>query len=152
MDLFLNPVSSNMVHAANDGSAEAFLKLSKEIRSGKCGIEAQMEDAKNFFNKVYEITEKYEFEFAYRTVKEIRQYISAAYEISGKSQEFSLTDSLDEQLLQKVLPKIHGNKKEIGELLDELEKICNENKMILSEMKIKQMKGKLAKIQYASFI
>jgi hypothetical protein len=152
MDLFLNPVSSNMVHAANDGSAEAFLKLSKEIRSGKCGIEAQMEDAKNFFNKVYAITEKYEFEFSYRTVKEIRQYISAAYEISKESHEFSLTNSLDEQLLQKVLPKIHGNKKEIGEMLDELEKICNENKMILSEMKIKQMKGKLAKIQYASFI
>lgn len=152
MDMFLNPANLNMIHAARDGSAEAFLILSNEIRRGKCKIDEQMEDVMEFFDRVYDITEKYEFEFAYRTVKEIRQYISAAYEISENPEEFTVINALDEQLLQKILPKIHGNKKEIGELLNDLEKICNEKKMILSEMKIKQMKGKLAKIQYASFI
>ena len=50
------------------------------------------------------------------------------------------------------MPKIHGNRKEIGELLDKLEKICNDNGFALSEKKIKQMKGKLDSVQYASFI
>lgn len=152
MNLFLNPVNSSKMHAANDGSAEMFLKLSKEIRSGKCKIDTKMKDVQGLFDKIYQVTEKYEYEFAYRTVKEIRQYISAAYELEGETDEFNLTDSMDEQLLQKILPKIHGNKKEIGELLEELEKICIDNKLTLSEKKLKQMKGKVARVQYASFI
>lgn len=152
MDLFLHPAGSNKIYAAKDGSAEAFLRLSMEIRSGKCEAAAQMNEVKELFDKIYGITEKSEFEFAYRTVKEIRQYISAAYEIAGEKQEFNLMQAVDEQILQKVLPKLHGNKKEIGELLAEFEEICDEHNMILSGKKIKQMKGKLAKTQYASFI
>lgn len=152
MDLFLHPAGSNKIYAAKDGSAEAFLRLSMEIRSGKCEVAAQMNEVKELFDKIYGITEKSEFEFAYRTVKEIRQYISAAYEIAGEKQEFNLMQAVDEQILQKVLPKLHGNKKEIGELLAEFEEICDEHNMILSGKKIKQMKGKLAKTQYASFI
>lgn len=152
MDLFLQPAGSNKIYAAKDGSAEAFLRLSLDIRSGKCEVAAQMNEVKELFDKIYGITEKSEFEFAYRTVKEIRQYISAAYEIAGEKQEFNLMQAVDEQILQKVLPKIHGNKKEIGELLAEFEEFCDAHNMILSEKKIKQMKGKLAKTQYASFI
>lgn len=152
MDLFLHPAGSDKIYAAKDGSAEAFLRLSMEIRSGKCEVAAQMNEVKELFDKIYGITEKSEFEFAYRTVKEIRQYISAAYEIAGEKQEFNLMQAVDEQILQKVLPKLHGNKKEIGELLAEFEEICDEHNMILSGKKIKQMKGKLAKTQYASFI
>ena len=58
----------------------------------------------------------------------------------------------DEQLVQKILPKIHGNRKEIGQLLDELETLCISNNLKLSLEKIRQMKGKLATVQYASFI
>jgi hypothetical protein len=70
--------------------------------------------------------------------------------------------------LQKILPKIHGNKKQIGSLLDELEKLCikkdsidpsvtpsitgNGYKLPLSLAKIRQMKDKLSRFQYASFI
>lgn len=86
-----------------------------------------------------------------RTVKEIRQYISAAYELTD-NKEFNINQAIDEQLTQKVLPKIHGNQKEIGVLLDELRVLCQKNELLLSGKKVEQMKGKLAKIQYASFI
>lgn len=162
LELFTAPVCTGKVRPANDGTAEAFLKLAKEIRAGKCNIEDagnqeganSMKDVKSVFDLIYEAVEKQGFEFAYRTVREIRQYIAAAYEIADRDSEFDLHRAIDEQLLQKVLPKVHGNKKEIGELLDELESICNQNKrkLELSEKKIKQMKGKLAKVQYASFI
>jgi len=165
MSLFSNVGVSSKVVTANDGSAEAFLRLSKEIRTGKLAIDddsnhyyededntkSNMEFVEAVFSDIYGIVEDNDFEFAFRTVKEIRQYISAAYELA-ENKEINLNKTIDEQLLQKVLPKIHGNKKEIGQLLDNLSELCDKYRLILSKNKIEQMKGKLAKVQYASFI
>lgn len=140
---------------AKSGVAEAFLRLAKEIRSGESRVdEQQMIKIHNIFTAIYEITEKNGYEFAYRTVREIRQYLSAACVLSGQWDDAEMYRAIDEQLLQKVLPKIHGNRKEIGTMLDELEAICkqNGNELELSRRKIEQMKGKLAAVQYASFI
>lgn len=163
--LFGGTGESGEVTPANDGSAEAFLGLFKEICAGKFAIgedsppyyddedhtKSNMEYVKDVFSDVYEIVEKNGFEFAFRTVKEIRQYISAAYELAEDT-EFQLNQTIDEQLLQKVLPRIHGNKKEIGQLLDDLGELCDNYQLVLSKKKIEQMKGKLAKVQYAGFI
>lgn len=167
LKLFGEVAVSSKVYPANDGSAEAFLKLAKQIQSGKMCIDedakplfsvvdgevfvSNMSHVEKVFAEIYEAVEKNDFEFAFRTVKEIRQYISAAYELLGDD-EFDLNQILDEQLLQKVLPKIHGNRKEIGELLEELSSVCDKYKFVKSKKKIEQMKGKLAKVQYASFI
>ena len=151
----------------NDGSAQAFLKLAKEIRTGKFAVDedlthyytdvdgdftgSNLDYVEGVFSDIYEIVQKYDFEFAFRTVKEIRNYIAAAYELLEKT-EFDLNKIIDEQLLQKILPKIHGNKKEIGQMLEELTGLCDKYSLVLSKKKIEQMKGKLAKVQYASFI
>lgn len=151
----------------NDGSAQAFLKLAKEIRTGKFAVDedlthyytdvdgdftgSNLDYVEGVFSDIYEIVQKYDFEFAFRTVKEIRNYIAAAYELLEKT-EFNLNQIIDEQLLQKILPKIHGNKKEIGQMLEELTGLCDKYSLLLSKKKIEQMKGKLAKVQYASFI
>jgi hypothetical protein len=63
-----------------------------------------------------------------------------------------LNRTIDEQILQKILPKLHGNKKEIGGILEKMGKLCADNGFKLTENKIKQMEVKLAKVQYASFI
>lgn len=110
----------------NDGSAQAFLKLAKEIRTGKFAVDedlthyytdvdgdftgSNLDYVEGVFSDIYEIVQKYDFEFAFRTVKEIRNYIAAAYELLEKT-EFNLNQIIDEQLLQKILPKIHGRKK-----------------------------------------
>lgn len=151
----------------NDGSAQAFLKLAKEIRTGKFAVDedlthyytdvdgdftgSNLDYVEGVFSDIYEIVQKYDFEFAFRTVKEIRNCIAAAYELLEKT-EFNLNQIIDEQLLQKILPKIHGNKKEIGQMLEELTGLCDKYSLVLSKKKIEQMKGKLAKVQYASFI
>ena len=153
LDLFLHPVISASVHPAKDGTAEGFLRLAKAIREGMCQVN---DDAFSrvyaLFGEVYSDTKREGYEFAYRTVKEIRQYIASAYEISPNKSEFNLTAAMDEQLIQKILPKIHGNKKMIGDLLHKLKELCRENDLKLSFEKIEQMEGKLAKTQYASFI
>lgn len=150
---------TNTIPPAKFGTAEAFLKLAEGIRNGKCNVDAKdMADVKTAFNEVYEIAAEQGYEFAYRTVREIRQYICAAKELSEEGQSFDVRASIDEQLLQKVLPKIHGNKKEIATLLDKLEAFCtqkdsSEQKSLdFSAKKIKEMKEKLDKVQYASFI
>lgn len=158
-------ISSSII--ANNGTSQAFLKLSKEIFSSNNFIDdthfsfSQNDDNQQFsknidfvydiFSEIYKIIEKNNFEFAFRTVKEIRQYILASSKISAED-KVNLNEIIDEQLLQKILPKIHGNEKEIGQLLEELIKLCEKYDLKLSEGKIKQMKGKLANVQYASFI
>lgn len=139
----------------NDGSAQAFLKLAKEIRTGKFAVDedlthyytdvdgdftgSNLDYVEGVFSDIYEIVQKYDFEFAFRTVKEIRNYIAAAYELLEKT-EFNLNQIIDEQLLQKILPKIHGNKKEIGQMLEELTGLCDKYSLVLSKKKIEQMK------------
>ena len=153
LELFINSATTKSVAAANDGTSAAFLNLALSVRAGCCNLDDNtLYSVQDLFKQVYKITEKYGFEFAYRTVKEIRQYIVASYEILEDKKSFNLVAAEDEQLLQKILPKIHGNKKEIGQLLEELDTLCEQNGLKLSQEKIKQMKGKLAKVQYASFI
>ena len=140
---------------ARSGVAEAFLHLAKDIRSGNGSIdEEHMSVVRNVFTDIYEVAEQNGYEFAYRTVREIRQYLNAAYALSEEWNDTELYHAIDEQLLQKVLPKIHGNRKEIGNMLEELEAVCNQNgkELTLSAKKIEQMKGRLAAVQYASFI
>ncbi len=146
-------VDNNVVPVAQKGTAEAFLKLAKKIRDGKGELAGdQLSTVRNILDEIYQILEKCGVEFAYRTVKEIRQYIIAAYELSASKDEFSVTSAVDEQVLQKVLPKIHGSQKEIGLLLKELQDNCEGNKLERSLEKINKMIGKLERSQYASYI
>lgn len=155
LKLFNTVGPQTKITPAKSGVAQAFLRLAKEIRDGAGSIsEEDMSIVKDIFNSIYDIAEKNGYEFAYRTVREIRQYISAAHELAEGWTEESVYSAIDEQLLQKVLPKIHGNRKEIGSMLEELEEICKQpgRELKLSAKKIEQMKGKLAAVQYASFI
>lgn len=155
LNMFSSASQEIKITPAKAGVAEAFLRLAKEIRSGKSRVdERQMAEVRNVFTAIYDITEKNGYEFAYRTVREIKQYISAACELSGQWADAEIYRAIDDQILQKVLPKIHGNRKEIGTMLDELEAVCKQNgkELELSRRKIEQMKGKLAAVQYASFI
>lgn len=138
---------------SDPGVAEGFMQLANEVRSGTIPPEVKpiLSDIKTILLSFYKELEKCGFEFAYRTVKEIRLYAIAAYKTAvGKKP--TATEIADVQILQKILPKIHGNKKQIGNLLDELEKLCTEQELKESGKKIQQMKDKLNRFQYASFI
>lgn len=135
--------------------AAGFLKLADDIRGGSCNLnDEKLGEIRKIFEEAYEIMQKSGYEFAYRSVKEIRQYISSAYELDRETFDSGnrLVEAVDEELLQKVLPKVHGNRKEIDELLDELIALCENYGLNHSLIKIKRMKGKLAQAQYASFI
>ena len=136
------------IAVAANGISQDFLRLAKEIREGgDCVEESDLAVVAAKFEELYDALEDRGFEFAFRTVQEIRKYINAAYKLEGD--DYDLLQTIDEQIVQKVLPKIHGNRREIGDLLVNLAAICEGE---LSSAKIKQMQISLANVQYASFI
>lgn len=147
----------NEIKVAEFGVAEGFTALASEIRNGICNVDADVFDqVRLFLDAIYDELQESGFEFAYRTVKEIRQYFAAVCEL--QKEEFNLTRTMDEQIVQKILPKIYGDRKQIGELLNTLEEKCQSGlgeeseEMTLSLKKIEQMKKRLDKYQYASFM
>lgn len=173
LSLFTSDSTTGHLLSLNDGTAESFMKLSRKIKASsvKDSTYSQIDftNITDIMGKMYDQLEKAGFEFAYRTVKEISYYLIASYELDGLN--FKIEEAMDEQIVQKVLPKIHGNKKQIGPLLTELEKLCvkdgekkiRKNTEIeiegtgaynfgLSFEKIGEMQIKLNNTQYASFI
>ncbi len=152
----------------DDGSAEGFLILAKQIRASR-KLPSHTKETEKILKNLSDILNETQFEFAYRTVKEIRLYLNAASKLSDnekkKLEENDYISLMDEQLLQKILPKIHGNRSQIGTLLKNLYDFCdkkvvklNETTTIqgyslpLSKAKIGRMQKQLETSQFASFI
>lgn len=140
--------------AAEPGMAEGFLQLAEKIRNAPAtdynniGFTA----AEPILSELYDILQKAGFEFAFRTVKEIRQYLIAAYELEEEKENFSLNGHLDIQILQKILPKIYGNRQQMGTLLEELKVFFEKENFTHSLQKVTQMAERLSRFQFVSFV
>ena len=140
--------------AAEPGMAEGFLQLAEKIRNAPAtdynniGFTA----AEPILSELYDILQKAGFEFAFRTVKEIRQYLIAAYELEEEKENFSLNGHLDIQILQKILPKIYGNRQQVGALLEELKAFFEKENFTHSLQKVTQMAERLSRFQFVSFV
>ncbi len=129
----------------------AFMQLSSDIRKkSKISSEDSLKKVADILGDLYGVLEPNGFEFAYRTVKEIKQYVIASLELGRTKQDLNNVE--DEQIIQKILPKLHGNRKELRDCLTNLQSICEAHDFKLCSSKLKQMLNKLDKVQYASFI
>lgn len=129
----------------------AFMQLSSDIRKkSKISSEDSLKKVADILVDLYDVLEPNGFEFAYRTVKEIKQYVIASLELGRTKQDLNNVE--DEQIIQKILPKLHGNRKELRDCLTNLQSICEKHDFKLCSSKLKQMLNKLDKVQYASFI
>lgn len=155
LENLISDSSSDKEETAEPGVAEGFMVLANKIRSGIVPdkLKTELEKAKPVLKSIYEILEKSGFEFAYRTAKEIRLYAIASFETCEDKSQFNINPVIDQQIVQKILPKIHGNKKQIGNLLSELkDELEKYEGFELSLAKVSSMIDKLDKYQYASFI
>ena len=155
LDNLISAASSDEQKTAESGVAEGFMELANKIRNGDVPDELknELEEIKPVLESIYKILEKSGFEFAYRTAKEIRLYAIASYETCEDKSQFNINSVIDQQIVQKILPKIHGNKKQIGSMLVELKtELEKNNDFELSQEKVSSMIDKLEKYQYASFI
>ena len=120
-------------------------------------------------NNFNEILKDSGFEFGYRTVNEILAFMYVAWKYEGGSTEFNNWKRyFDAQILQKILPKLHGSQLVLNDTLDKLLAHCLGSESINetpttsditvntpypeSAKKLIQMKNTLEKQRYVSFI
>ncbi len=110
------------------------------------------------------------FEFGFRVINEILRFMVVAWKYENSPPEWNRWERyFDAQIKQKILPKLHGSEKAIGNVLTNLFNIClvdrdnNQNpknffiekkdcKYYTSAVKLQDMSKVLANQRYVSFI
>lgn len=125
------------------------------INSVKESIEKVYKDIKDkswfdeyivMLDKIYEAVNQ---DFGFRVIDEVSKYIKINTEIFGHE---SFDIYFDEQICQKILPKLHGSKSSLKPKLDALQAIFSINdKYTLTNTKLEEMQSSVKK-GYASFI
>lgn len=80
-------------------------------------------------------------EFGYRTVNEIARFTFFHALLTGK--DWQLEDALDAQLVQKLMPKLHGSERRLRPVLDALGSFAKERQLGLGSAKVDRMLERL---------
>ena len=124
--------ASDVEHAAS-GLPETFLKSSLAFRgllepSRTPPLAAPDAEAlhrcTSTIRDVYRLLHKVRQEFAYRTMQEVIRYVHVDYAVTEDGQAWDWRMCMDCQLLQKVLPKLHGSRRRVEPILVELAGYC----------------------------
>jgi hypothetical protein len=120
------------------GCAEGFLELSSRARGlgnnalsfasydlSASDIE-QVDACHQAIDDLFAIMHKRRQEFAFRTMSEILRFLVVDYELTAETDEWKSAWAIDAQILQKILPKLHGSKRKIGSLLAALARYCEQ--------------------------
>lgn len=152
------------------GSIDNRYNQSKDIMKSLADIleEDKIEKIEKIISSIYKLLKPCKFDFGYRTIVEILEYITYGLKLDEKSDSYEAI--LDEAILQKILPKIHGNKREIEDCLNALSSFClgkearytygseevivkvTNIELTMSKEKIDQMLLGLSNVGYTSFI
>lgn len=120
------------IESPPDGAAEAFLALARKARNKPkpdlVFFNAAPEEKRAFIasslSEIFGVMHIHRMEFGYRTMHEVLRYAGVDYELAADRAQWSWTACLDVQILQKILPKLHGSKKRIEQLLVDLAVFC----------------------------
>ena len=105
------------------------LEVCREDLSQHLGEVAYREILMQIWDKLHVVAP-----FAFRVIDEIKIYVKEAEALDVEWQE-----ALDEQLLQKILPKLKGADERVGEALKAFVNIAEENNFPLSHAKASKM-------------
>jgi hypothetical protein len=88
-------------------------------------------------------------EFGFRSANEIARFVAIHKELSGKDWKFS--DALDAQVLQKLMPKLHGSARKLEGVLKALDAFAETHGLPLTREKIARMQKRLERDGFTSF-
>jgi 5-methylcytosine-specific restriction protein B len=88
-------------------------------------------------------------EFGFRTAKEIARFMVLHKELSGTGWVYK--DALDAQVLQKLMPKLHGSARKLSGVLKALEEFSTTRSLTLTQEKVKRMQQRLERDGFTSF-
>lgn len=99
-----------------------------------------------------DILKEADFDFGFRTINEIIRFMCVAWKYENTPPKWDNWERyFDAQIMQKMLPKLHGSQKELGKVLEELEQECVKANFPLSTKKIQRMRKTLTEKRYVSF-
>jgi energy-coupling factor transporter ATP-binding protein EcfA2 len=104
-----------------------------------------MDNYKTILDDIYEVLNG---NFAFRIINEITEYILISKQYNN---DLTLDKLLDEQIYQKILPKVHGSKMDLPKKLMALKDVLNDDYINTNE-KIQKMLDHVSIHGYASFI
>jgi hypothetical protein len=123
--------------AAASSKDASLLSLSIDITGG-----ADIVSELNFkLVRLFEALSVIGNEFGFRTAMEITRFTYFHAFLAGPG--WKLKDALDAQVLQKLLPKLHGSERRLGPVLKMLNEFCEVNDCVNSKLKIIRMQERL---------
>jgi hypothetical protein len=143
-DKFFRGETENDMVEFNDRTKE--LLIERPIR----GLEAEDNGAELVEQYLTAINEKLNntpFKLGYRAANEALLYVSAAHHFDSG---LDVNSALDEFTLMKILSRIEGDKRSIGNLLQDLQQVINES-YPASNKKLVQMAETLQDKQFVSY-
>ena len=118
MDKYLTAIPNPDITKA-DGKAATFAKDFVSPHDP-----ANNPDIKDILNSFFVELKKANAEFGYRSAHEISKFIGIALENDDTANRFSLESATDAAIVQKLLPKLHGSKKKLTPILNEMWGFC----------------------------
>lgn len=137
-----------------DNRAEICNKTSREIieemrKSNKNNVEL-LERMDSCLSSIQEILSPMGFAIGYRTIDEVMRFMYAAWLYEHKDLSAKFSRYLDAQIIQKILPKIHGNLSILNGL-EKIKSILEKNELPESKKKTEKMIEILKNQRYVSF-
>jgi hypothetical protein len=117
-------------------SEVTFTNMSTDILSAEDAIKLNGQLIE-LFNKMVPIGT----EFGFRTIYEISRFIF--YHAMLTESGWNFNDALDAQIVQKLMPKLHGSDRKLRPVLDALKIFCADNRLPLSLEKTNRMLERL---------
>ncbi len=130
------PFGATFVAAARDKDTR-LTDLPEEITGGADFATELKDRMVELFKDLSEIGA----EFGFRTAYEISRFVYYHAMLAGPGWQFK--DALDAQVLQKLLPKLHGSERRLGPVLKALEAFCETHQCAASLEKIRRMQDRL---------
>jgi len=111
------------IKAVDQSLADEFLEKSKLSQNGEISSLFESPDwvlIEQTLRELFDILKREKLEFGFRTANEVCRYLNAGLleaEVDGK---WNWEEALDAQITQKILPKLHGSRRKLENLLIDL--------------------------------
>lgn len=120
---------NNFLNVSRKARKIDFQSLSTGQNGQNGNMPEPINDCKNTLLDLLRILRYGHQEFGYRTMAEVFRYVYVDRLFSNSSTQWIWKNSMDVQIVQKILPKLHGAKRKIGSLLVSLAKYCESGKI-----------------------
>lgn len=147
------PINLDSLTAKGTAFASSFVNRAREEATLVEVVDGTIGDIatrlKNDLIEIFSPLAEVGAEFGFRTAKEIARFVAIHRELSGD--DWNYVDALDAQVVQKLMPKLHGSARKLDAVLKALHKFATEKNLPLTKEKVERMQERLKRDGFTSF-